>query len=370
MSNSAGRCIRYAMFGESHGPGIGAVLDGLPAGLEIDQEALARDMGRRRPGASRLSTKRDESDAVEILSGIRDGRTSGGPVALLIRNTDTRSSDYDPDLPRPSHADLAAWFKHRGQADMRGGGRFSGRLTAPLVAAGALARQFLERRGIHCASHILSLGQIDDPPFAEGLGGRPFPMEGPALAALREQYLPLINEGLRGSMEAAIQAAREGLDSLGGRVETAVAGLPPGVGEPPFEGLEGALAGWIFSVPAVKALEFGAGRDFCRMRGSQANDPIGMEGKVPRPLSNRSGGVNGGISNGLPLVFSVTLRPTPSISLPQRSVRLSSGTEAELVIKGRHDPCIVPRAIPAIEAAALLGILDLLVQAEGTGWMR
>jgi chorismate synthase len=360
-----GRAIRYSMFGESHGVGIGAVLDGLPAGIEIDPAEIRRDLDRRKPGASKLSTKRVETDEAEILSGVKDGRTSGGPIAFLIRNADARSSDYDGDLPRPSHADLPAFYKHGGFADMRGGGRFSGRLTAPLVAAGAVARQIMARRGIVAGSHLLCIGELDDQAF--GFGEAP---NAEQLEAFRAEHLPLINRGMKGSMELRIEKARADMDSVGGRVETAVLGLPPGVGEPPYEGIEGALAAWIFAIPGVKAFESGAGRDFSRMRGSESNDPIALRDGEPRPLSNRSGGVNGGITNGNCLIFSTTMRPTASISVPQRSVRLSSKREEELVVKGRHDPCIVPRAVPVIEAAALLCLLDLLIQAEGPGWMR
>jgi chorismate synthase len=367
MSSSAGRAIRYTLFGESHGKGIGAVLDGIPAGVEIDEAAIKADLDRRRPGASRLATKRSEDDAAEILSGLRDGKTSGGPLSFLIRNADAHSSDYDPDVPRPSHADLPASIKHGPGVDLRGGGRFSGRLTAPLVAAGAVARQILGRRGVFSGGHILYLADVSDEPFDLSSGMGP---DAAALGSFRGEYLPLINEGVRGAMETRIERARNDMDSVGGTVEIAVLGVPPGIGEPPFEGVESALAQWIFAVPAVKALEFGAGTGFARMRGSEANDPIVLRGGKAAPGSNRAGGANGGIANGNPIVFRATLRPTPSIGSPQRSVRLSSMTETELIVKGRHDPCVVPRAVPVLEAASLLCVLDLIAQAEGVAWMR
>jgi chorismate synthase len=367
MSSSAGRAIRYTLFGESHGHGIGAVLDGIPAGVEIDEALIRTDLDRRKPGASRLSTKRSEDDAAEILSGMREGRTSGGPLAFLIRNADAHSSDYDPDLPRPSHADLPATLKHGSAVDLRGGGRFSGRLTAPLVAAGAVARQILMRRGISAGGHILSIADVADQAFDLSKGEGP---DAALLESFRREYLPLINEGVRGAMETRIERAKNDMDSVGGAVEVAVIGLPAGLGEPPFEGVESALAQWIFAVPAVKALEFGAGTAFARMKGSEANDPIVLRGGKPAPGSNRAGGANGGIANGNPVIFRATIRPTPSIARPQRSVRLSSMAEEEIIVKGRHDPCVVPRALPGLEAAALLSLLDLIVQAEGVAWMR
>ncbi len=367
MSSSSGSAVRYAVFGESHGPGIGAVLDGIPAGVEIDPDGIRADLERRRPGASRLSTKRSESDEAEILSGVKDGKTSGGPIAFLIRNADAHSSDYDPDVPRPSHADLPALLKGGASVDLRGGGRFSGRLTAPLVAAGAVARQILARRGIRAGGHVLRIGDVEDRAFELSSGEAP---DASVFESFRSEYIPLLNTGVRGAMEAVIERARNGLDSVGGAVEIMVAGVPAGIGEPPFDGVEGALARWVFAVPAVKALEFGAGTAFARMRGSEANDPIALSGGKPAPATNRSGGINGGIANGNPIVFRATLRPTPSISVPQRSVRLSTMKEEELVVKGRHDPCVVPRAVPVLEAAALLCVLDLMVQADGTAWMR
>lgn len=366
MSNTIGESVRLTLFGESHGPAIGCVLDGLPAGVSVDMEAMAFQLARRRPGQGRLSTPRSESDQPEILAGVKDGKTSGGSLCLVIRNADTRSADYDADLPRPSHADLAARAKHGAAADLRGGGRFSGRLTAPLVAAGSIARSVLAARGVLIGAHILQIEEIRDRRFGDPKTGA---IETDAFAELATQHLPTLDKSAGDAMASRIDAVRLANDSVGGSVELALCGMPAGIGEPPYDGFEGNAARWLFSVPGVKALEWGAGSAFATLRGSSANDPIGLVDGRPLPLTNRSGGVNGGITNGREQVMVATLRPTASIHLPQRSVRLSAGREEELLIHGRHDPCIVPRAVPALEAALALAALDLLVQAEGPAWM-
>jgi chorismate synthase len=358
MSSSIGGSLRFTLFGESHGPAIGGVLDGLPAGVAIDLAAVQAQLDRRRPGGNALATKRDESDAVEIVSGWKDGASSGGPLCFLIRNADSHSSDYNADVPRPSHADLSSWYRDGGKADMRGGGRFSGRLTAPVVAAGAVARQILARRGIRIGAHLLRIGEIEDRPFGESV-------EADRFDELASAYLPVLDEGVRAAMENRIEQARLAADSVGGAIELACVGMPPGYGEPPFDGVESALARWIFAVPGVKALEFGAGAAFARMAGSQANDPIGMKGCKPLPGSNRAGGANGGLTSGAALLLTASLRPTPSIAVAQRSVSLGSGTDAELIVKGRHDPCIAPRAVPVLEAATALCLLGFLSDFEG-----
>jgi chorismate synthase len=358
MSSSIGNALRFTLFGESHGPAIGGVLDGLPAGVAVDLGAVQRQLDRRRPGGNDLATKRQESDTVEIVSGWKEGFSSGGPLCFLIRNADAHSSDYDADKPRPSHADLASWYRDGGKADMRGGGRFSGRLTAPVVAAGAVARQVLERRGLRIGAHILRIGEVEDRPFGD-------PPEAGIFDSLAASYLPALREGAADRMRARIESARMDMDSVGGSVELACVGMPPGYGEPPYDGMESALARWIFAVPGVRALEFGAGTRFASMKGSQANDPIAIaEGKA-LPVTNLAGGANGGLSSGAALRLVATLRPTPSISLSQRSVSLSARAEAELAVKGRHDPCIVPRAVPVLEACCALCLLDFLASFEG-----
>lgn len=323
--------INYTIFGESHGPAIGVVVTGLPAGLEIDMDAVAAEMARRAPGQNATSTTRKEADEVEIVSGLFEGKTTGTPLCGIIRNQDTRSKDYAKlkDLPRPGHADYTASVRYGGFSDYRGGGHFSGRLTAPLVFAGAVAKQLLVARGIAIASRIDLLGGVADP--------------------TPEQ------------IDVIILAAKADCDSVGGAIRCTVTGVPAGFGAPDLgENAEGIIAKHLFAVPGVKGIEFGAGFGFASMRGSQGNDPFAMvDGKV-QTLTNHAGGINGGITNGMPLEFRVAMRPTPSIAKPQQTVRLSQGVDAPLVIEGRHDPCIVKRALPVIEAAAALAVCELL----------
>ena len=351
--------MRYTIFGESHGPAIGVVLQDVPPGLTVDLEAMAFDLGRRAPGKSPMATARKEADQVEFLSGLFQGKTTGTPLCAVIRNTDQHSSDYAAtrDLARPGHADYTGFVASRGCGDYRGGGHFSGRLTAPLVAAGAIAKQLLAQKGVSVGAHILSLG-----PDLEDTDLLDLPEVTPELlhqAALRP--VPVLNEAMGPAMEAAILAARQEIDSIGGVIQCAVLGLPAGVGSPDFgENLEGELARALFAVPAVKGVAFGAGFALSRMRGSQANDPFCMDGGTVRTRTNHNGGINGGISNGMPVVFTAAIKPTPSISQPQATVNFRTGEETTLTIKGRHDPCIVPRAVPVIEAAAALTIWNLL----------
>ena len=323
--------IQYTIFGESHGPAIGVTLTGLPSGLVLNMEAVAAEMARRAPGQDKTSTPRTEKDAVEILSGLFEGRTTGTPLCAIIRNTDTRSKDYSKlkDLPRPSHADYTASLRYGGCSDYRGGGHFSGRLTAPLVFAGAVAKQLLAQRGIAVESRISMLGGVADP--------------------TPEQ------------IDRIILSAKADRDSVGGAVSCTVTGIPAGFGAPDIgENAEGIVAKHLFAVPGVKGIEFGAGFGFASMRGSVANDPFCMTDGRVTTVTNHSGGINGGITNGMPLCFRVAMRPTPSIARPQQTVSLSRGEAAELVIEGRHDPCIVKRALPVIEAAAALTVCELM----------
>lgn len=323
--------MKYTIFGESHGPAIGVVLEGVPAGLELDLEAMRKDLSRRSTGKDALSTARREADEVNILSGVFEGRTTGTPLCAVIRNTDTHSQDYAKlrTLPRPGHADYTGFVRYAGWGDYRGGGHFSGRLTAPLVFAGAVAKLVLRERGVAVTGRISNVAGIPDP--------------------TPEQ------------MEAAILAAKAELDSVGGRIRCSVTGLPVGLGSPDFGcNVEGIFSQYLFAVPAVKAVGFGLGEGFAALRGSQANDPFYLDGGTVRTRTNHSGGINGGITNGMPVEFEVTLRPTPSIARRQQTVDLSAGREAELEITGRHDPCIVPRALPVIEAAAALAACELL----------
>ena len=323
--------MTYTVFGESHGPAIGVVVSGLPSGVLLDIDAIGAEMARRAPGKDRTSTARKEPDVPEILSGVFEGKTTGTPLAAIIRNTDTRSGDYSKlkDLPRPGHGDYAGFVRYAGYNDYRGGGHFSGRLTAPLVFAGAVAKQILAERGITVSSRISMLGCAKDPTDRQ--------------------------------VDDIILAARDDGDSVGGCIACAVSGMPAGFGAPDLgENAEGIFAKHLFAVPAVKGVAFGAGFGFASMRGSEANDPFYMDGGAVKTRTNHAGGINGGITNGMPVTFEIVIRPTPSIAQEQQTVSLSRGTDETLVITGRHDPCIVKRAMPVIEAAAALATMELI----------
>ena len=346
--------MRYTIFGESHGSAIGVTLTGVPAGLELDWAEISREMARRAPGKNAWSTARKEADQPEVLSGVFEGRTTGAPLCAVIANTDTRSQDYSrtKDLVRPGHADYPAFVRYGGHNDYRGGGHFSGRLTAPLVFAGAVAKQLLALRGVRVGAHISSIYGVSDDPLEDW----------DSLRATADKNFPVLNDGKGEAMKAAIAEAKEERDSVGGSIECAVFGLPAGLGSPDFgENAEGIFSQYLFAVPAVKAVAFGAGTAFSLMRGSEANDPLYVDddGSV-KAEQNCAGGINGGITNGMPLFFEVTLRPTPSIARPQFTVNLAKGENAVLELHGRHDPCIVPRAVPVIEAAAALAACELM----------
>ena len=346
--------MKYVIFGESHGPAIGVTLTGVPAGLELDMDAIAREMARRAPGRSALSTARREDDQPEILSGVFEGKTTGAPLCAVIANTDTRSQDYTrtKDLARPGHADYPARVRYQGYNDYRGGGHFSGRLTAPRVFAGAVAKQILARRGVFVGAHISSVYGISDQLLEDW----------DSLRAVADKDVPVLDDQAGEQMRQAILEAKDEQDSVGGAIECAVFGLPAGLGGPDFgENAEGIFSQYLFAVPAVKAVGFGAGAAFALMRGSEANDPLYMDddGAV-RAEQNCAGGINGGITNGMPLVFEVTMRPTPSIARTQFTVDMVKGENAVLELHGRHDPCVVHRAVPVIEAAAALAACELL----------
>ena len=345
--------MRYSIFGESHGPAVGVVLEGLPAGLEPDLEAVYREMARRAPGNSPLSTARKEGDRPEIISGLFRGKTTGAPLTALIPNSDTHSKDYDElrTHPRPGHADYAAWVKYGGCADHRGGGHFSARLTAPLVFAGALAKQVLAQRGVRVVAHISNIYGICDAILED-------PED---LLPLAAKDFPVLDDEQGEQMKQAILEAKGEGDSVGGAIECAVWDLPAGLGASDLGlNVEGIFSKYLFAVPAVKAVGFGAGVAFALMRGSEANDPfLVRDGKVVTE-TNYAGGINGGITNGMPVVFEVTLRPTPSIALPQQTVDLETLEPYELTVQGRHDPCVVTRAVPVIEAAAALAACEIL----------
>ena len=349
--------MRYSIFGESHGPAIGVVLEQVPPGLVLDREAISKEMARRAPGKSPLSTARKEADVPEILSGVFDGKTTGTPLCAIIHNSDHHSKDYAKTrfLARPSHGDYTGFVRYRGCNDYRGGGHFSGRLTAPLVFAGAVAKQLLAQRGITVGAHISQIGTVKDKSFADTQ------LTPTLFQTLSEKAFPTVDDQAGAAMQAEILQAREELDSIGGAIQCAVLGLPVGVGSPDLGcNVEGVLAQHLFAVPAVKGISFGAGFAFASMRGSAANDPFYMDGGQVKTRTNHSGGVNGGISNGMPVLFQVAIRPTPSIGQEQNTINFSTMEDAKLTIQGRHDPCIVHRAVPVIEAAAALAICELL----------
>ena len=346
--------MKYSIFGESHGPAIGVVLEGVPSGLELDMAAVQRELDRRRPGKNALSTARRETDVPEILSGLFEGKTTGTPLCAVIRNADQHSGDYAAtrDLARPGHADWPAHVRYEGCNDYRGGGHFSGRRTAPLVFAGAVAKQLLAQRGVRIGAHISCIYGITDGVMEDEQ----------SLLAAGEKDFPVLDDEQGRAMQQAILEAKEELDSVGGSIECAVFGLPAGFGAPDFGlNVEGIFSQHLFAVPAVKAVSFGAGTAFAYMRGSEANDPLYVDddGSV-KAEQNNAGGINGGITNGMPVTFEVTMRPTPSIARTQFTVDMAKMANAELELKGRHDPCVVHRAVPVIEAAAALAACDVL----------
>ncbi len=357
MSCNFGNNIKITIFGQSHSDAIGVVIDGLPAGFNIDTEKTAAFMARRAPGQNDLSTPRKEADEVRILSGVVDNITCGAPLCAMIENTNTRSGDYDKLrlVPRPSHSDFAAMMKHNGFNDIRGGGNFSGRLTAPLCFAGAVCMQMLEEKGIHIGAHIASIGNTDDERFD------PVNINKSDFEKILSKPFPVINDKQGEYMRKEIYDAKGEGDSVGGTIECAIVGMPAGIGEPIFDGIENRISSAIFGIPAVKGIEFGAGFESARMRGSKNNDGFTAENGKIGTLTNNHGGILGGISSGMPIIFRCAIKPTPSIGIQQQSVNVETGKEENLVIGGRHDPCIVPRAVPCVEAAAAIVIADYIL---------
>ncbi len=356
MSSEFGTKLKISIFGQSHSKAIGVCIDGLPAGEHIDMEQVQSFMTRLAPGQA-LSTKRKEPDIPEILSGIVDSHTCGAPLCAMIENADTRSQDYSlfRDIPRPSHADYTAHVKYNGFNDIAGGGHFSGRLTAPLCFAGAVCLQILERKGIHIGGHIFSIGDIFDTPFD------PVNISSEEFAVIFAKDFPVICDKSGDEMKAMVKAAADAGDSVGGVIECAAIGVPAGIGDPIFDGIESRLASIIFSIPAVKGVEFGAGFRSAKLCGSQNNDPfIYKDGHIVTETNNH-GGILGGISSGMPIVMRAAFKPTPSIAIKQRSVNLRTGENTTLSIPGRHDPCIAVRALPCVISAAAIGIFDLIV---------
>lgn len=356
MGATFGDKLKITVFGESHGGGIGVVIDGLPAGFKIDTDKVLAQMARRAPGRDKTATPRKESDLPRVLSGMLDDTLTGAPLCAVIENTNTRSGDYGSLLthPRPGHSDYAAFVKYGGANDIRGGGHFSGRLTAPIVFAGAVCRQILESRGIAIAAHIQSVGSVSDELFD------PVSIDGELIRRLNSSSFALIDESREDDMRREIESARLDGDSVGGVIECAVTGVPAGFGGPLFGGAEGVISQALFGIPAVKGVEFGAGFASAALRGSQNNDPFRVENGRVVTETNNCGGILGGITDGMPVVFRAAIKPTPSISQPQRTVDLERMENAEIAVKGRHDPCIVPRAVPVVEAAAAVAIINLI----------
>ena len=358
MGATYGRNIRMTIFGESHGKGIGLVLDGLPPGTPIDEAFIKEEMARRAPGQNLMSTQRQEKDAFIIESGVFEGRAAGTPVCVLIPNSDQHSKDYSilKNQMRPGHADYAGKIRYQGFNDYRGGGHFSGRLTAPLVFTGAVAKTILAKKGIIVGAHIARIGQVTDSLF------NPLGETEACLRELRKQILPVLEPNKAALLEAEIMTAREQQDSVGGVIEVMATGMPPGIGDPFFDSLESRLSHALFSVPAVKGVEFGTGFGRAALKGREANDPMTFAGGTVKTTSNHNGGITGGITNGMPVLFRVAIKPTPSISRPQQTVDLAAGKDTVLEIKGRHDPCIVPRAVPVIESVTAWVLLDMLLE--------
>lgn len=352
-----GEKIKLSVFGESHGEAIGCVIDGLPAGKALDMELIQKEMDKRAPGRDKSATARKEPDEPQILSGVLNGTTTGAPLAMIIKNTNTRSGDYGnlKYVPRPGHSDYPAYVKYSGFNDIRGGGHFSGRLTAPLVFAGAIAKQLLADRGITVGAHILQIGSVSDKPFDKNN------ITAQMLNELSSDFFATISAEKEMEMRAVIESARLQGDSVGGVIECAAVGLPVGVGSNMFSTVEGRLSYALFGIPAVKGVQFGAGFDFAAMRGSEANDPYEIRNGAVCLKLNNNGGVLGGITNGAPLVFSVAVKPTASVAVAQDSVNLETLENEKLVVKGRHDPCIVPRAVAVVEAVCAFTLLDMMM---------
>ena len=362
MSSIYGENIKLSIFGQSHGNAIGMTMDGIPAGLPVDTDALQKFLNHRAPGLHDFATPRKEADIPEFLSGIVDGYTCGAPIAAMIHNTNTRSADYSnlKNCPRPGHADYTAQIKYGGYQDAAGGGHFSGRLTAPLCIAGGLCKQWLEANGIRIAAHLSMCAGVDDGPDA-------LDWVNPDLDRIRTDF-PVINEEAGKKMRDAIAAVKADGDSTGGIIQCFVTGVPAGIGEPMFGGMESRIAQIVYGIPAVKGLEFGSGFMGSTLTGSHNNDAFCVsDGKI-KTKQNNAGGILGGITTGMPLVFRVAVKPTPSISCPQETVNIQTGAECTVQINGRHDPCIAPRAVPVVEAAAALAIFDAMKEVLNYGF--
>ena len=358
------RNLHLSIFGESHGSGIGVVLDGIPGGTVIDLNELQAFMQRRAPGRTSTSTQRKEADLPEILSGVlpheQEGKViaCGTPIAAVIRNNDTRSKDYSQmsTLARPGHGDYTGYLRYNGSNDPRGGGHFSARLTAPLVFAGGICKQLLAQKGVKVGAHVLQIGGVKD------VAIDPVSPDPAMFDVIAAKTMPVINDEAGRKMVEAVEAARMDQNSVGGIVECAVTGMPAGLGDPMFGGIENVMSSIMYGIPAVKGISFGAGFDYAEMTGAQANDPFFMDGDEVRTVTNNAGGILGGITTGMPILVKAAFKPTPSISRAQQTVDFKNGTNEVLEIKGRHDPCVVPRAVPCVEAAAAIALASFIIE--------
>ncbi len=360
MKNTFGNSIAVTVFGESHGDCIGAVIDGLPAGIAVDNGFIASRLSLRRPAGS-ISTSRAEKDEFKLVSGVVNGVTCGTPVTVIIPNENVRSGDYDYGRARPGHADYTAYLRYAGHEDYRGGGHFSGRVTAALVAAGAIATAALEKKGVHIATHIARCAGVADRGFEDFEKDR---------QKLENEYFAVLDDSAGALMKEKIEQARAAGDSVGGVLETVVCGMPAGVGEPWFDSVEGMLSHAMFSIPAVKGIEFGDGFKLADMRGSEANDPLRVKDGAVYTEKNSNGGINGGITNGMPIVMKIAVKPTPTIFTPQRTVDFIKNENAEISAKGRHDPCIVHRARVVADSVCALTLCDILATRFGADFLR
>ena len=360
MKNTFGQSVAVTLFGESHGAEIGAVIDGMAPGILVDEDFIRHQLTLRRP-AGKISTARVESDPFRIVSGVFEGRTTGTPICILIPNSNTKSGDYTRGLPRPGHADYTALCKYHGYEDYRGGGHFSGRITAPLVAAGAIAISALREKGIYIGTHMASVGRVKDRSFGADLNAD--------IDLLADLNFPVLDADAADRMREEIEAAARDGDSVGGTLETVVTGMPAGVGEPWFDTVESILSHALFAIPAIKGVAFGDGFEMAQMRGSEANDALTTDGKTVTTKTNHNGGINGGITNGMPLCFTCAVKPTPSIFKAQDTVDTETMQNATLELKGRHDPAIIHRARVVVDSMTALVLCDLLAQRFGTDYL-
>lgn len=355
MSSSWGTNIELSIFGESHGKAIGIVIGHLPAGISLDMDEIKKNMRRRAPGQNKMSTARKEADEVHIMSGVIDNVTTGAPLCAMIYNSDQHSKDYSllKECMRPGHSDYPAFVKYKGYNDVRGGGHFSGRITAPIVFAGSVAKQILKQKGIVVGAHIQSIKDVEDSRF-------PLDMSEKDMEKMLENQYPTLNQDVFAKMQDVIEEARMNQDSVGGKIECMVLNVPAGLGNPFFDSIESHLSPLLFSIPAVKSVSFGLGEEVTRLYGHQANDAYYYDGDQVKTKTNHNGGIIGGISNGMPIVLTVGIKPTPSISQKQETINVKTRENTELEITGRHDPCIVPRAVVVVESMVALGILDMM----------